>query len=222
MPYSLLHKLRIRLLSGLIPEGTTGIAILGHRFYVGGQWERIGRLQFDFMVQQGLKPSDCFLDVACGALRGGVHFIRYLDEARYLGIDKEANLINAGVQKELGAELLATKKPEFIVSSTFEFNKFSQKPKYSIATGLFTHLNAEHIELCFKNLRSFVDRGHIFYTTFFEGNSSNNRPDSHSLDHFEYSREEMITMGRKYSWDSHYIGDWRHPRNVMMMRCIAS
>jgi hypothetical protein len=61
----------------LKPEGEEGIRQGGHREYVGGFWDEIGKLQFDFMVQQGLKPSDCFLDIACGALRGGVHFSPY-------------------------------------------------------------------------------------------------------------------------------------------------
>jgi hypothetical protein len=29
----------------------------GHREFVGGFWEQLGQLQFDFLVKQGLKPS---------------------------------------------------------------------------------------------------------------------------------------------------------------------
>jgi hypothetical protein len=42
-----------------------------HRELIGGMWETIGRLQFDFMVAQGLIPSSTLLDIGCGALRGG-------------------------------------------------------------------------------------------------------------------------------------------------------
>jgi hypothetical protein len=41
---------------------------LDHRAYVGGLWEEIGTLQFEFLLRQGLAPSDCFLDIACGSL----------------------------------------------------------------------------------------------------------------------------------------------------------
>jgi hypothetical protein len=55
----------------LKPQGEEAVEKLGHRNYVGGMWEEIGKLQFDFLVQQGLKPSHCFLDIGCGSFRGG-------------------------------------------------------------------------------------------------------------------------------------------------------
>ena len=54
-------------------EGDAGVDQLGHREYVGGLWDEMGKLQFDFMVSQGLSPEHTMLDIACGALRGGVH-----------------------------------------------------------------------------------------------------------------------------------------------------
>lgn len=94
----------------LKPEGEKGIQKLGHREYVGGKWEEIGRLQFEFLVQQGLKPSHCLLDIACGSLRGGVHFIRYLQVGNYLGIDKERRLIEVGIEQELSKIIYEEKK----------------------------------------------------------------------------------------------------------------
>ena len=52
---------------------------IGHRAFVGGDgdyWDKIGELQFQYLLERGLKPSDTLVDVACGALRGGVHFAR--------------------------------------------------------------------------------------------------------------------------------------------------
>ena len=48
------------------PTGPEGIATLGHRDYVGGRWEELGRLQFDFLCDHGLRPEHVLLDVACG------------------------------------------------------------------------------------------------------------------------------------------------------------
>src|ERR1700678_1283527 len=53
------------------PDGALGLNLLGHREYVGGLWEVIGKLQFDFLISRGLKPEHVFLDIACGPLRGG-------------------------------------------------------------------------------------------------------------------------------------------------------
>ena len=46
-----------------------------HREQVGGLWDEIGALQIDFLRAQGLRPGDTLLDVGCGCLRGGVHFV---------------------------------------------------------------------------------------------------------------------------------------------------
>jgi len=37
-----------------------------HRSYVGGQWDVLGKLQFEFLLQRGLRPDDILLDIACG------------------------------------------------------------------------------------------------------------------------------------------------------------
>ena len=74
-------------------------------------WDEIGKLQFDFLVRSGLQPHHYFLDVGCGSLRGGVHFIPYLETAHYLGIDKEVDLINAGIERELGHDLYESRRP---------------------------------------------------------------------------------------------------------------
>jgi ubiquinone/menaquinone biosynthesis C-methylase UbiE len=203
------------------PEGEEGIRKLGHREYVGGMWEEIGKLQFNFLVHQGLKPSNCFLDIACGSLRGGVHFINYLDVGNYLGIDKESTLIQLGIEKELGKEVYDNKKPEFVVSDKFEFEKFSKKPQFSLAHSLFTHLNSKDICICLEKLSKFVEPGHIFFATFFEGDSSANPETSHSHVSFRYSREEMATFGENSGWKAIYIGNWKHPRNQMMMKYEA-
>lgn len=204
------------------PEGRLGILLLGHRDYVGGKWDEIGKLQFDFMIERGLEPSHCLLDIGCGSLRGGVQFIRYLEPENYLGIDSEAKLIHLGIKKELGKQAYREKSPQFVVSRRFEFNRFTKKPNYSLAQSLFTHLDAEDIELCLKNLRGFVGDGHSFFATFFEGISPKMDQISHSHDAFAYSRNELAAIGARTGWRPEYVGDWKHPRNQKMMKFIAA
>lgn len=201
-----------------LKEGVEGIDAMGHREYVGGKWEEIGRLQFDFLVEQGLKPGHCLLDIACGCLRGGIHFIQYLEPGNYLGIDKERTLIDIGIQSELGQEIYEQKKPELIVSDAFEFHKFSKQPDFSLAQSLFSHMNESDICLCLKKLRQFVGSGHTFFATFQEGGSSGNPQESHSHKRFEYTRAAMEGFGERNGWAATYIGHWNHPRDQKMMK----
>src|SRR6478752_254837 len=78
------------------------------RSTVGGHWDEIGRLQFEFLVAEGLEPRHAFLDLGCGVLRGGVHFVRYLDPGNYYGIDISSAMID-GARRELADADLANR-----------------------------------------------------------------------------------------------------------------
>src|SRR5438128_11168021 len=84
-----------------------------HRQQVGGLWEKIGELQFRFLVDEGLAPQHHLLDVGCGSLRGGVHFIKYLESTNYYGIDKNSDLLAAG-REELERAELTDKRPTLL------------------------------------------------------------------------------------------------------------
>src|SRR4051812_28089921 len=74
-----------------------------HRLRVGGMWDEIGKIQFDYLVAQGLRPDSYLLDVGCGSLRGGIHFIDYLEPHHYFGIDSNQSLVQAGLTVEIPA-----------------------------------------------------------------------------------------------------------------------
>jgi len=72
-----------------------------HRSFIGGMWNEIGTLQFEYLKSKGLKPAHKLLDVGCGSLRGGVHFVSYLNSHNYYGFDLNASLIEAGINIEI-------------------------------------------------------------------------------------------------------------------------
>jgi hypothetical protein len=197
-------------------EGNLGIAAAGHRAYIGGRWDELGRIQFDYMVGRGLEPHHVFLDIACGSLRGGVHFIRYLDAGNYLGIEKEKALVRSGLSKELSRQVYKEKRPEFVVSGSFEFDRFSKQPNFSLAQSLFTHLISSDVELCLANLRANVGPQHELYATFADGASEQNPARSHALKVFYFSPDELAAIGTRNGWLCEYLGDWGHGKSVMM------
>jgi hypothetical protein len=67
-----------------------------HRALFGGLWDELGRLQLEFLVEAGLEPRHKLLDIGCGCLRGGIHYLDYLDEGNYFGLDVNSSLIEAG------------------------------------------------------------------------------------------------------------------------------
>lgn len=200
-------------------QGAAGIAAAGHRKYVGGLWEQLGRLQLDFLLREGLRPEHVLLDIACGSLRAGVHLIPYLNAGHYLGIDKEQALIEAGVRDELSAQVRAVKQPRFVASDAFEFEQFNARPDYALAQSLFSHLPEEPIRTCFQKLRQVIADDGLFYATFFEAEQAqSNASSAHDHQRFQYTRQQIEAFGRDTGWTPEYIGEWGHPRGQIMVR----
>lgn len=200
------------------PEGEAGIRILGHRRYVGGRWEEIGRLQFDFLRGRGLRPEHHLLDVACGALRAGVHFVPWLDAGCYHGIEKEAELVRLGLEEELDPALRAQKAPQVLVDADFRFDRFGVAFDHALANSLFTHLPAAMIRTCLERLRPVMVPGGVFHASFFEvPKPVRNDATPHDHGDFHYTRGELEALGTAAGWRCEYVGAWGHPRGQRMM-----
>jgi hypothetical protein len=201
-----------------IPHGEEGVRLVGHRAYVGGLWDEIGRLQFSFLVGQGLQPHHILLDIGCGCLRGGVHFIPYLEPGHYLGIDKEPTLIEAGLKHELPAEVFVAKQPRLLVAADFAFAEFQTPVDYALAQSLFTHLPAREVARCLRRLRPWLRPTGVFFATFHESARpvrNPRRPHDHGW--FAYTRAELERLAGRGGWTAEYVGDWGHPRGQKMM-----
>ena len=128
---------------------------VNHRKYVGGgspeMWYHIGKIQYHFLVSNGLKPNHTFLDLGCGSLRLGQYLIPMLDKGGYYGLDAREDMVQEGLRNELLYEVARVKLHTFSYNHEFDFS-FINSFDYAIAQSLFTHLSMEYIELCFGNI----------------------------------------------------------------------
>lgn len=205
---------------------TEEIALNLHRDFVGGMWDEIGVLQFNFLKQQGLMPQNTLLDVGCGALRGGLHFISYLDVSHYYGMDINQSLITAA-HVEIAESLLSYKKPQLWITDKFELSICQQQFDYVLAVSVFTHLFANHITRCLIEVAKVLKPNGKFFASFFEAPESRYlSPLYHSpsgmvthfdQDPFHYSFAEIQTITQQTGLDVVLIGDWQHPRGQRML-----
>ena len=197
-----------------------------HRDFVGGLWEEVGALQFEYLKGRGLQPSHRLLDLGCGALRGGLHFIRYLDAGNYYGMDVNASLIEAG-KRELEEAKLADRKPQLLVAEGFELGPFATTFDYAIAVSVFTHLPMNHIIQCLVNVQPVLRPGARLLASYFEApTKAYLAPLTHppagivtyySRDSYHYAFEEMQWMADTAQLNVERIGDWGHPRGQTML-----
>ena len=196
-----------------------------HRSFVGGMWEELGKLQFDFLIESGLKPNHKLLDIGCGSLRGGLHYVKYLDEGNYFGLDINKSLIDAG-KIELEEANLTNKHPNLIVDDKFSFDKFNSKFDFMISVSVFTHLPMNIIVRCLNNARESLSPNGLYYATFFEAPNSAHLETvfhepggittNYDSDPFHYSISELSYMAKIAQLEINIIGDWNHPRNQRM------
>ncbi len=206
----------------LTQHGEGQVRALGHRRYVGGDWDEIGTGCFQFLIDQGLKPDHVLLDIACGALRLGVHAIPYLDSGNYLGIEKEAALLDAGKTKELDDITLAAKQPDLIVSANFEFGRFSKRPDYVVAFSLFTHLTPALIEKCLHNLRPILAPQSQFFASFLPPMRFARNPTvPNDFAAFRYSMQDMVTFGARHGMVAQSV-NWRFADRQRLVRFTLS
>ena len=183
---------------------------------VGGLWDELGQLQFEFLIRRGLQAHDRLLDIGCGTLRGGRHFIRYLDIDGYTGLDISPKAIEYA-EVLVQREGLVEKKPRLVLSkqNDLRFHEFSSETfEYLLAQSVFTHLPAAPIEECFRFVGSIMTSTSRFFFTYNEAS----RPRQTSFKDFGYPKSFFKTLAKAYQFELHdWSPDYPHPRGQRML-----
>lgn len=203
------------------------IAAGKHKHFVGGMWDRIGSLQFEYLKSKGLKPHDKLLDVGCGSLRGGVHFIPYLDPLHYYGFDLNMSLIQAGLDievKKLGVSHKVDVR-NFSASKGFKYAPDWPSMDMALAISLLTHLNYKSVCTCLKNTAQMLKKEGRFYATIFEVSEESAEgafEQSPGIitypikDPYHYTRSQIYEAAITNGLTLLDIEDFGHPRNQKM------
>lgn len=184
---------------------------------VGGMWEQIGRLQFEFLVASGLTPDKTILDIGCGTLRGGRHFIAYLAAERYTGFDISANAIEAAMRL-VQKEGLDGNSPVLLLNDTkrLDFTLFPGKTfDFLLAHSVFSHLPPDSIEECFRNIGTVMHAHSLFFFTFIPGD----RPARVDLKSFQYPFGYFERAAERHGFEiEDCSAAYRHPRGQCMAK----
>lgn len=200
-----------------------------HRDVVGGDWDRIGKLQFDFLRATGLSEWSRLLDLGCGCLRAGVHLVRFLQPGYYFGLDISQELLRIGYEVELNSLGLCDRLPRenLICDPEFELPEFAIGFEFAIAQSLFTHLPANSIQLCLARTAPRMYPDGRLYASFLivPDHHPIGAPFDHgngvrSFDHrdpYHYRFRQVRQLCDGLPWSPQLIGDWGHPRGQQMV-----
>jgi SAM-dependent methyltransferase len=181
---------------------------------VGGKWEELGRLQFDHLIAHGLKPDSTLLDLGCGTLRGGRHFIRYLNAGNYTGTDISLRAIDYAHHLAMNEDL-AAKKPRLLYrrpGDAFFADLDDAQFDFVLAHSVFTHLPAEVIEEFLAGAGRVMQPGAAFFFTFRDGTEYCRN----GLKDFTHSRRLFADLAERYHFLFETHDDYKHPRGQTM------
>jgi SAM-dependent methyltransferase len=207
----------------------------GHRDIIGGLWDEMGLLQRDYLIRQGLAPSDRLLDIGCGSLRAGVRLAPYLDPGHYYGIDYLGTLIDEGYAREIRPAGLATRLPRTNLAEERAFRIPFPGITFDVALAqsVFTHLPINHLRLCLHRLRPRLREGGVLHCTFFlaQDDHATDEPVRQAphgevetfswCDPFHVWERDIRFAMSGLNWRLEAIEDWGHPRGQRMARFRA-
>ncbi|KAL0331376.1 UNVERIFIED_CONTAM: hypothetical protein Sangu_1683100 [Sesamum angustifolium] len=113
-----------------------------HHSNYGEPWAG-GRDVFEFLAESGhLTPSSKVLEIGCGTLRVGLHFIRYLDPGHFHCLERDELSLMAALRYELPSQGLLFKRPLIVRGEDMDFSKFGSDTMYNLiyASAVFLHM----------------------------------------------------------------------------------
>ncbi|XP_010546625.1 PREDICTED: uncharacterized protein LOC104818653 [Tarenaya hassleriana] len=128
-----------------------------HHSNYGEPWAG-GRDVFEFLAESAhLKPDFRVLEIGCGTLRVGQHFIRYLDPGHFHCLEKDELSLMAALRYELPSQGLLHKRPLIVRGDDMEFSKFGSDVVYDLiyASAVFLHMPDK---LVWSGLERLVDK----------------------------------------------------------------
>jgi SAM-dependent methyltransferase len=114
-----------------------------------------GLLEFNALLQAGLKPHHCVVDFGCGTLRLGRHLIAFLDAGNYWGLDITERFLKLGIA-DLGPDALCKLKPSHLHTISYAALKLASaaRPDLVLVAGVLQCLPPRKMHRVLRELGS--------------------------------------------------------------------
>lgn len=213
-------------------EASIGYGIPAHYRQRVGQpawYDRLAMLQVMLLGAAGLTEEHYLADVGCGSLRAGRMLIPYLLPGHYFGIEPEKWLTEEGLKKELGQDILDTKKPTFRFVADFSIDGFEQKFDYILSQSVYSHTYPDLTRYGFEKMAGSLSKSGKFLATFREAAPGKSGPKWVPTGQL-FSNGWMHGGGYDYYWEEieEFLSDaglvgkrlgWPHPTQHWFVAC---
>ncbi|GAA1545652.1 class I SAM-dependent methyltransferase [Actinomadura kijaniata] len=191
------------------PYGAVGTADHDH-------WLAIGRLQFDYLLSHGLKPSHRMLEIGCGNLRAGHLFIGHLEPGHYYGVDISPDILFAA-QETVTRNGLQDRLPHLTPVRDLRL-AFLPEGHFDVihAHSVFSHSPPEVIDECLAHVDRLLAPDGFFDFTF---NRTTGREHHVLREDFYYRTESLTALAEKHGLTARLMDDWeKNPHKQSKLR----
>lgn len=166
---------------------------------------RIGKLQFDYLVEHGLAPQHRLLEIGCGNLRAGQHLIRYLKPGHYYGVDISHEVLIAA-QRTVAERGLTRKLPYLVAVRDMSF-AFLPDDAFDVvhAHSVFSHAPLSVIEDCFAHIGRVMKPDGFFDFTF---KRTEGREYGKLREDFYYRTDTLVSAAAAHGLRAALMEDW--------------
>lgn len=186
-----------------------------YRAFVGppATYDVVGALQFSLLIALGLREHHTLLDIGCGSLRSGKLFIPYLLPGNYFGIEPEQWLIEEGITRELGHDLIRLKRPTFSNDNFFTLSIFNRQFDFILAQSIFSHTSKAQIRRCLAEAIKVMSASSLFVANYAIGEQDYEGDDWVYPGGVTFTPQSMEQFGAEYGLKMIPIY-WPHPHGL--------
>jgi cyclopropane fatty-acyl-phospholipid synthase-like methyltransferase len=186
-----------------------------YRAYVGPpvDYDLVSAMVFNLLTSIGLRQHHRVLDVGCGSLRVGRLLIPYLNAGCYFGVEPNKWLVEAGIEKEIGEDLVRLKTPTFSFRTSLEDFKAPLKLDYAVAQSIFSHTGQDLIAGWLSQISPHLDDKGALLATFITGDKDHAGNGWVYPGCVNYRPETIGQIASRFGFGFQVI-DWAHPRQT--------
>lgn len=194
-----------------------------HRAYVGPpkDYDLITALTVGLLFAAELRETHRLLDVGCGSLRAGRLLIPYLRPGNYFGIEPNRWLVEAGIEQELGQDLVSLKQPSFSYVSDFSAGSFGVQFDYVLAQSIFSHTYPDLAATGLSGLAQALAPDGLLLATFAQGEPEERESGWLYPGIVPYLWEEILRMTAEAGLVARRF-EWFHPRQSWFVAGLPS
>jgi SAM-dependent methyltransferase len=202
--------------NGRLPEQSLGLGLPAgashYRAIVGPpeDYDLVAAMSFNLLTCLGLRQQHRLLDVGCGSLRLGRLFIPYLNAGCYTGIEPNRWLIDEGVRREIGADLVRIKQPRFVIAADASALAAADRFDFAVAQSIFSHAGADLVEQWLAAIAAHLAPSGALAATFLIGDEPAKRGWVYPSCVY-YKVDAMEAAARRAGLRFQML-DWKHPR----------